>query len=153
MEDNTKATHHTALYYNEKTVIKGCSIKETVKDFIEKGASIEKLIIGIAFYGRKFIMKNEEEDFGKSYKKEAIRYSKIRSELILKGVKENFDEIAKAPYIILKDENKSMIFYDNERSIEEKMKYLKEEELGGLMFWEYGSDSTYTLIKTIRENK
>ena len=33
------------------------------------------------------------------------------------------------------------VTYDNKRSIQKKVKYMKKHQLGGIMFWELGNDS------------
>ncbi|MGL5152380.1 MAG: glycosyl hydrolase family 18 protein [Clostridium sp.] len=55
------------------------------------------------------------------------------------NVKEYWDDSAKAPYLY--DENEGAFFtYDNVRSVEEKVKYVKENKLGGMMAWMASGD-------------
>jgi chitinase len=67
------------------------------------------------------------------------------------GYKQYWDEVAMAPYLFNADSS-IFITYDNERSVEEKCKYVKENHLAGAMFWEYNSDKKEYLLKIIADN-
>nr|WIF89306.1 glycosyl hydrolase family 18 protein [Acholeplasma laidlawii] len=60
-----------------------------------------------------------------------------------------FDNEAGVPYLVKKD-GTIFISYDNERSIRLKSEYVIENGLGGLMFWEYGADTSGTLLQQMR---
>ncbi len=56
------------------------------------------------------------------------------------GLKEYWDDIAKAPYLY--DENSGAFFtYDNTKSIGEKVNYVKENNLGGMIAWMASQDA------------
>lgn len=55
------------------------------------------------------------------------------------NVKEYWDDIAKAPYLYA--ENGAFFTYDNQRSIAEKTKYVKEQNLGGVISWMASQDA------------
>ncbi|MTL35325.1 chitinase, partial [Turicibacter sanguinis] len=59
------------------------------------------------------------------------------------GFNEYWDDLAKAPWAYNGD---TFITYENEKSVAEKMKYVKEKGLLGVMFWEYQTDQTKTLL-------
>ena len=42
-----------------------------------------------------------------------------------------------------------VISYDNPNSIKHKCNYVLDNELGGLMFWDYGEDLTGSLVNAI----
>ena len=56
-----------------------------------------------------------------------------------------------APYLFNAETN-IFISYDDERSVEEKCKYVKQYHLAGAMFWEYNSDKKEYLLKIIAIN-
>ncbi|MGL4773910.1 MAG: glycosyl hydrolase family 18 protein [Clostridium sp.] len=59
------------------------------------------------------------------------------------GLKEYWDDEAKAPYLY--DESTGLFFtYDNVRSIEEKTKYVHENDLGGVIAWMASQDAPTT---------
>lgn len=55
------------------------------------------------------------------------------------NIKEYWDDVAKAPYMYDK-ESGAFFTYDNERSIAEKCKYVKEKKLGGMIAWMASQD-------------
>ncbi|MBS6500769.1 MAG: DUF5011 domain-containing protein [Clostridium sp.] len=62
------------------------------------------------------------------------------------GLKEYWDDSAKAPYLY--NETTGAFFtYDNARSIQEKAKYVKEHNLGGMIAWMASQDAKTTSIK------
>lgn len=72
------------------------------------------------------------------------------------GLKEYWDDVAKAPYLY--NESTGAFFtFDNQRSIREKAKYVKENGLGGMITWMASQDATTTstkrdeLTKTIKD--
>ncbi|MGG7177940.1 glycosyl hydrolase family 18 protein [Clostridium paraputrificum] len=70
-----------------------------------------------------------------------IPNSSTRSSLIgmYPNLKEYWDDYAKAPYLY--DPNNGAFFtYDNVRSIQEKVKYVKEKNLGGMIAWMASQD-------------
>ncbi|GAA0819685.1 glycosyl hydrolase family 18 protein [Clostridium tertium] len=62
------------------------------------------------------------------------------------GLKEYWDDSAKAPYLY--NETTGAFFtYDNARSIQEKAKYVKEHNLGGMIAWMASQDAKTTSTK------
>ena len=62
------------------------------------------------------------------------------------GLKEYWDDSAKAPYLY--NETTGAFFtYDNARSIQEKVKYVKEHNLGGMIAWMASQDAKTTSTK------
>ena len=62
------------------------------------------------------------------------------------GLKEYWDDSAKAPYMY--NESTGAFFtYDNVRSIQEKCKYIKDNNLGGMIAWMAGQDKPTTSTK------
>ena len=56
------------------------------------------------------------------------------------GVTEYWDSTCCAPYLYDADNN-YFITYENERSIKEKAKFVRQNSLAGVMIWELGEDS------------
>lgn len=62
------------------------------------------------------------------------------------GLKEYWDDSAKAPYLY-NSETGAFFTYDNIRSIQEKAKYVKENNLGGIIGWMASQDATTNSTK------
>lgn len=149
LQSSGRATHHTALYPSSAT-ISGCSVDESVKSYLNQGVPAEKIVIGIAFYG-KYTVSSSLGGSGSSYK--SITYTKILSDYFNNpnaSYYNGFDETANAPYI-LDYTNGYFITYDNELSVERKCQYVLNNKLGGVMVWEIGEDMSGNLVSVINK--
>lgn len=61
-----------------------------------------------------------------------------------------YDTGAGVPYIYKKD-GTEFISFDNPQSILEKGNYILKNKLGGMMFWEYGTDPTNRLLEAVKQ--
>jgi chitinase len=145
--------HHTNLYASSGDSNQ-YSAHRSIQAFIAAGVPPAKIVIGIAFYGKGWQM--ESTDNNGLYRK-ALKsargggFTYLKDSLVNKnGYKEYWDAAAKAPYLF-NAEKKIFISYDNERSVKEKCKYVKQHHLAGAMFWEYNSDKKEYLLKVIAD--
>lgn len=141
-------SHHTALYGTESHPN---SADFAVKTFVAAGIPAEKIMIGAAYYGRKFTLGDQKEQFlfskAASSGYDPISYDKLQK--ILPEMTLAFDEHAKAPYAV---DGTTFITYDNPVSIRNKGAYAKENHLMGMMCWEYGEDSSGELLRAMFES-
>jgi chitinase len=145
--------HHTNLYSSRDT--SQHSAHRAIQEFIAAGVPPSKLVMGIAFYGKGWQM--ESADNNGLYRK-AVKgmrgggFTYLKDSVIDKnGYQQYWDTVAMAPYLFNPQTN-VFISYDDERSVEEKCKYVKKNHLGGAMFWEYNSDKKEYLLKVIADN-
>jgi len=150
-EADTLTGHHTNLY--SATQASGeQSGDRSVREFIAAGVPASKIVLGIAFYGRGF--KVESDDNHGLYEKilgtqRGGGFTRLKDSVInMKGYKRHWDKKASAPYLFNKD-SKVFITYDDEKSVKLKCKYVKKNELAGVMFWEYFSDPKGYLLNRI----
>lgn len=142
--------HHTNLYY-QKGIDEGPSAVRTVRIFNQAGVPVEKMILGSAFYGRCWKNVDSQTD-GIASKAESVGrftydYPVLAADFINKnGYTKYWDDIAKAPYLF---NGKDFISYDDEKSLEYKCDYVKQNKLAGIMFWEYSIDTKYSLFEAI----
>jgi chitinase len=143
--------HHANLQTIDQNVR---SSEKAVKEHVAAGVPIEKLVMGMAFYGRSWSNVNPENNglyqFGKGSK--GYPYSAI-SELMKDSLfVRHWDENSKAPFLWNEKERIFVTFEDAE-SISEKAKFIKKHKMGGAMFWEYSEDTEdHTLLNAIYEN-
>ena len=161
LQTSNKVSHHTALMYNAYSTFYG-SVSTTVNTFINEGVSPNKLVVGIAFYGRVYTLQKAPDSLDKimgcTYVKESgshTTYTNIYRYYISQAENDPnihvlYDEVAKAPYIYV-ESSKTVISYDDPTSIKEKCKYALDNNLGGVMFWEYWEDTTGQLLQAIKE--
>jgi len=146
--------HHAGLYATDKFKTRK-SADNGVKAYMGAGVPASKIVLGIPFYGRAFTLgKDSKTILGEvSVSKAYIDgYSYIKDSLVNKnGYKEYRDEAAKAPYIY-NEKTRVFVGYDDEKSVAEKCKYVLDNKLGGVMFWEYNSDPKGYLLDEINKS-
>lgn len=143
--------HHTALYAGAGDTTEK-NVNASVRKFIKAGVPAEKIIIGAAFYSRvwKEVAGNREDGLMMPAKEcgfSGASYTQLVAEYINKnGFVRYRDEEAKAPYLF---DGSTFISYDDPESIAEKCRFIKENNLLGIMYWEHGQDETHELLNSM----
>jgi chitinase len=148
------AIHHTGLYGSKKYNATEYSDK-AVTDFVAAGVPRNKLVMGIAFYGHGFETADTVQNGLGSKVVKSMRgggYTFIKDSLMTnKAFKYYRDEDAQAPYLF-NATSKQFITFDDEWSVQNKCKYVKDNGMAGVMFWEYSSDKKEYLLKEINQD-
>lgn len=149
--------HHTALYSNPQQKE---STDNAVQELIKRGVDPKKIIIGAAFYARIWEEVSAENNglyqAGKFKMSQAFRrFPETLSPEA--GFRFYWDDVTKATYAY-HPEKKWFATFDDKRSIALKTNYVLEKNLGGIMFWELGSDSysdglLHTINQTLQKAK
>jgi chitinase len=151
--EDTISGHHTNLY-NSSPDTSQYSADRSVKAYIAAGVPSQKLVVGIAFYGKGWQMESADNNglYRKTVKPmRAGGFTYLKDSVINKnGFVRYWDDKASAPYLF-SPEKKIFITYDDEESVKDKCRYAKKHHLGGVMFWEYSSDKKQYLLKTIAD--
>ena len=145
-----EAGHHTNLFTSPGDRLNG-SVKASVDAFHAAGVPLDRMIIGAAFYARRwdgvpdvnhglFQPAETVGQYGKGYTELAEQY------IGKNGFTRYWDPDAKAPYLF---NGSSFISYDDPESIRLKCEYLKAEGLKGIMYWEHGSDPSRALLSAM----
>ncbi|XP_076634201.1 uncharacterized protein LOC143348167 isoform X2 [Colletes latitarsis] len=166
--------HHSPLYpleedneYNYDTEL---TIDYTIEYLLKKGASPEKIILGIPTYGRSYTLFNQDAtELGSpadgpgiegdaTREKGYLAYYEICESL---AASEDWEVIqpnpkAMGPYAFKGDQ---WVGYDDEDIVKLKAKYVNEKNLGGIMFWTIDNDDfrgkchdrPYPLIEAAKE--
>lgn len=150
------AGHHSNLYPNQSIHFTGPSADQSVQWHIEAGIPSGKLVLGVPFYGRSWSgvrsQNNGLYQWTPDDERGSYGFDRLRDEFIDKnGFTRYWDEEAKAPYL-WNPENKTIIVYDDEESLEIKSNYIKARGLGGAMFWEYSSNTGEELLNTLYQS-
>ena len=151
-----KASHQTNLFQSSNSV---GSADAGVKAYQSRGIDPSKIIVGIAFYGHVFVVDGRGNNGMGGYcdttitgNKTTVSYKKIVEEYLTKPETYTVytDEVAKASWIY---GNNTVISYDDPYSIAAKVDYVHNQNLGGVMVWEYTKDdSQSSLINAIYNN-
>ncbi|MDY2937666.1 MAG: glycoside hydrolase family 18 protein [Fusicatenibacter sp.] len=146
--------HHAALYHSGANLIDAC-VEKAVGAFYGAGVPKEKLILGVPFYSRQWDgVKGEGCYHGLGMEAETIGayggdYGELKENWIgRRGFVRYWDDTAKVPYLF---NGSTFVSYDDTESIGIKMDYMKEQGLGGVMFWEYKCDPSGELLHFIRQ--
>ena len=147
---------HTALYPRtgaESDYDRGCG-DMYVKLFEEYGIPKSKQILGAAFYSRKWegVPAGTMHGLGeKGTTKDSggfgPGYGKLKAEYIGKNGYELYRDNG-APYLY-KEETGTFICFDDPISVAEKTRYVRENGLAGIMYWEHSCDPTRELLTAI----
>ena len=157
---DSKAVHHTALYSSTNTGA-GSSANDSVKIYVDAGASKEKLVIGCAFYGRVYKLSGAATtEYGVGSTNvissgDHINYHDIintyyKNETISKRKIYYFDPKACAA-TIYDPVTFTVISFDDANTISSKCKYVWNEDIAGIMYWENGEDTSDLLLQALQK--
>ncbi|ENG4522510.1 glycoside hydrolase family 18 protein [Salmonella enterica subsp. enterica serovar Agona] len=127
-----------------------------VRDHRAAGVPTEKLVLGVAFYGRHWTDVSAGDSHGLGQPGSpgestfgGTRYSNIAPNLVNKaGFVRHWDTVAQAPWL-WHAEDGIFISYDDPESLRAKAAFIKEENLAGVMFWQYSTDHKNQLLDTL----
>ncbi|MDU1905617.1 MAG: glycosyl hydrolase family 18 protein [Dysgonomonas sp.] len=127
--------HNAPLHKSE--YVRRLSADESVDAHVVAGVPLNKLTLGMPFYGHGI---DSISDF--------IDYKDMPK---LEGYTQKWDSLAMVPYLVDKD-GKFVCSYDDERSLKIKSEYLLEKGLLGAMYWEYSCDDESGTLRKIVYN-
>ena len=144
--------HHAGLYRAAPALPTDRDADASVKQHLAAGIPSEKIVLGVAFYGRAFTgVKPIDNGLRQPYERfeGAHDYSELADKFIgRQGFVRYWDDRAKAPYL-WNSTSRTFITYDDPRSIRIKAQYVKAHRLGGVMFWELSEDRNDELLDVI----
>ncbi|HNS04523.1 MAG TPA: glycoside hydrolase family 18 protein [Candidatus Saccharicenans sp.] len=111
------------------------SIDDTFSYALIRGIPLKKILLGIPFYGRSFEAAGLYKSAANS---QYYVYSEIKK-LMASGWKYNWDNCAEVPYL-LSPSKKTLLSFDDKRSIQKKGQYLLEKKVAGFIIWEITGD-------------
>ncbi|XP_071446319.1 probable chitinase 10 [Hetaerina americana] len=150
-ERDAAAIHHAPLKMTAADTGLGhfYNLDYAVKYWLKKGASPDKLVVGVPFYGRSFTLANATHNqpgapiagLGKPgfYTQEAgyMAYFEICEKAEEGGGWTKRVDEGGSPYMVKGDQ---WIGYDNQESIANKISYVTNNQLGGVMVWSVDLD-------------
>lgn len=127
--------HNAPLSRSEHT--KRLSVEESVDAHVTAGMPLNKLTLGLPFYGHGIKGINDFVD-----------YKDIPS---LKGYTEKWDSLGQVPYLV--DAEGDFVYsYDDARSLKLKCEYLLKKGMLGAMYWEYSCDDADGTLRKVVYN-
>jgi chitinase len=147
--------HHTALYRSAHPDAPTRTAAAAVERHLDAGIPPRKITLGAAFYGRAWSgVRGERKGLHQPYDEFAgyIPYRVLVDQYIdRRGYTSYWDESAKAPYLWAPD-SAAFVSYENPRSLRHKTRYVREKNLGGVMYWENSLDDREILLDVLYEN-
>ncbi len=147
------AGHHTNLYPSVSIHYTRGSADQSVQWYIDAGIPSEKLVLGVAFYGRYWTgtrpVDNGLYQFAPDGDRGSAGFDHLRDNYINKnGFIRHWDTEAKAPWLWNPD-TQTFVTYDDEESLRHKTHYIRARGLGGAMFWEYSQNPGGELLNAL----
>jgi chitinase len=144
--------HQAGLYASEFAAATARNGDAAVKQYLAAGVPSDKIVLGVPFYGRGFAgVTARNNGVNQPYERyeDDHSYAELSEKLIGKqGFVRYWDERAAAPYL-WNNTSRTLISYDDPQSIAIKACYVREHHLGGMMFWDLGSDRNDELLNVI----
>lgn len=137
------------LYSNDPMQPYKISVDSSIQDWIKAGFPMEKLIMGVPFYG--FIYKavaNVNQGLFQTYSGCAsISYANIaKNYLNAPEYTRYYHSDSRVPWLF---NGSTFITYEDEQSMAEKARYIKASSLGGVMIWELSQDPNKVLLNSL----
>jgi chitinase len=143
--------HHAPLFSNPLDP-KKISADRSVREFMAAGVPPNKLVLGVPFYGHVWGEVPERShglyQTGKSVPNAYARFSDILATMLNNGYARYWDSVASVPYLY-NPAKQIFVSYEDPESLALKCNYVREHKLAGVMFWDYASDTTGTLLGVI----
>ena len=142
--------HHAPLHPNPLDP-KLVSAEGSVKAFLAAGVPLNKLVLGVPFYGHAWSDVGDVNhglfQAGKPSDVQA-NYKNITEVLLKQGYVRYWDPVADAPYLY-NPSSRTFVSYEDAESAALKTKYVLQQRLRGIMFWDYFGDNGGALLGAI----
>lgn len=152
------ASHSSSLFAWRKTSHEKAGAQAlanadaAVKWYFSNGVPAEKIVLGVPFYGTVWTGVSAtnhglfQSFTGREGEGDGVPFRKVHRELA--SYTRFWDEKAQAPWLY--SSSGVMISYEDEQSLTAKVQYVRQNRLGGIMFWEISEDDEdFDLVQTI----
>ncbi|WP_273326058.1 glycoside hydrolase family 18 protein [Vallitalea guaymasensis] len=151
----TVVTGHHANLYSYQEDLSRASADKAVRKYMKAGVPANKLVVGAAFYSRMWEGVPDVQHGFMQMAKTTGGYGPSFHDLLEGYIDKNgfvryWDTEAKAPYLFNGD---CFISYEDQDSLFHKIDYIQKQGLYGLMYWEYGTDRSGTLLRFIDQER
>jgi chitinase len=131
---------------------KGISADRSVHEFEQAGVPKEKIVLGVPFYGHQWADVADAHhglfQVGKPLLHGYAPYSVISTTMLHNGFNRYWDEASSVPYLY-NPQQKVFVSYEDAESLALKSRYVVDQHLAGIMFWDYAGDPTGGLLNAI----
>jgi chitinase len=148
------AGHHSNLRRSRAAGASEISVVDAVQGHLQAGVPAAKLVVGVPFYGRQWrgVPPQQHGLYQRGTTTgEIIAYRDIAEKYL--GNPQfvvHWDAAAEAPYLH-SAADQIIVTYDTPEALRRKVRYVREQGLAGLMFWEYSLDRQGELLGAIAD--
>jgi chitinase len=145
--DLSATNHHSKLYAPKDDPVPQISVDQTVRALLAAGAPASKLVMGAPFYGRGWtgvadvdrgLYQPATGPAPGTWEPGAEDY-KVLATLPGSGFRRHWDGQARVPWLF---DGTTFWSYEDPESLKHKTKYVRQNGLGGVMFWELSGDTS-----------
>jgi chitinase len=143
--------NHSPLY-KDPADPRHVSTDASVRAFEAAGVPARKIVVGVPFYGH--VWQNVPPEHhglfqpGTRVPNAFATWQTIAGTMLNQGYTRYWDSAASVPYLY-SDQQHQFVSYEDPQSLSLKAAYVRQQGLGGIMFWEYNGDPSGTLLSTI----
>jgi chitinase len=145
-------TGNSAPLFTSAADPKHASADESVRAYEKAGVPAAKIVLGVPFYGRSWRDVADQNhglfQHGKGDPNAYLAYDVIVKTMLNHGFTRHWDPTSAVPSLYSPTQ-RVFVSYEDPQSLAAKCRYVLENKLGGIMFWNYSSDSSGTLLRAI----
>lgn len=134
----------------------GNGLEESVNAYKNKGVHLNKLIVGLPYYGAEWYTRSPEIGARVTRFKSHPPYKSIRKYYIDSlSIPLQFDPKSSSSYIVIKDSvnNYRQLFFEDVKSLSIKYDWIKSNKIGGVGIWALGYDNGYPTLWNLLTEK
>jgi chitinase len=147
-----KLTGNHAPLFTDPADPKGISADRSVREFEQAGVPAGKIVLGVPFYGHTWAAVEDVNHGlfqpGKASQPGYATYGTITATMLGKGFDRYWDAASSVPYLY-SPAQKMFVSYEDPESLGIKAKYVLDQKLGGVMFWDYAGDPSGALLDAV----
>lgn len=147
-----EATGNHAPLFTDPDDPKQISAERSIREFEQAGVPAGKIVLGVPFYGHQW---GEVADVhhglfqpGKPLPKGYAPYSIISGTMLNDGFDRYWDQTSSVPYLYSATQG-IFVSYEDAESLAIKSRFVIDQHLGGIMFWDYAGDQTGVLLDAV----
>lgn len=146
--------HHAGLHRSKGAGDDARDSERAVDEFLAAGVPPRKLLLGMAFYGKKFAgvaAANDGLHQPFDGEVEFLSWREIRNDWLLRdGFERHWDARAQAAWL-WNATTREFISYEDPDAIRAKARFARERGLGGVMYWQHDQDDDEHLLDIARD--
>lgn len=148
------ARHHANLFPSSAGTGSRIDVVQAIQQHVDAGIPIEKIVMGVPFYGRSWSGVNPESNGlnqPATGETGSYPYHAIAQEMVNQNGFFRYWEEESQSHYLWNDSTRTFVTYEDPKSLRVKAQVVKENGLGGIMFWQYDSDTTGALLDVLNE--